>query len=96
MEKVYSLNLLPPDLPDEAKPHVLGGQANLWTEYIDSRNQLDYMAYPRACALAEVLWSPPTDRTWNEFEPRLAEHLKRLDALGVHYFTEPKKPADSK
>jgi hexosaminidase len=96
IEKVYSFNPMPADLSDEAKSHVLGGQANLWTEYIDSRNQLDYMAYPRTCALAEVLWSPPSDRSFNEFEGRLAEHLKRLDALGVHYFKEPTEPADSK
>jgi hexosaminidase len=42
------------------------------------------MYFPRACAFAEVAWSP-AERRWAEFEPRLARHLERLDALGVNY-----------
>ncbi|MBP2340486.1 hexosaminidase [Saccharothrix coeruleofusca] len=64
---------------------VLGAQANLWTEHLDSPRRLDYAAFPRLAAFAEVVWSPaPRDEA--EFLARLAEHhLPRLDALGVEY-----------
>lgn len=72
-------------LPDEAHPLVLGTQFQLWTEYMPSFRRVEYMMFPRACAHAEVAWSDPEGRTWSEFEPRLVEHLERLDALGVNY-----------
>ncbi|NUT91501.1 MAG: family 20 glycosylhydrolase, partial [Saccharothrix sp.] len=69
----------------------LGAQANLWTEHLDSPRRLDYAAFPRLCAFAEVVWSPALrdpdqSRDPDEFRSRLAEHhLPRLDALGVEY-----------
>ncbi len=51
--------------------------------------QVDYMAWPRAAALAEAFWSPPDRRAWPDFRRRLPAHLRRLDARGVRYFTEP-------
>ena len=65
--------------------HVLGVQGQLWTEYLPTPRDVDYAAFPRACALAEVAWSDPEDRSWAEFEPRLAKHLERLEVLGVNY-----------
>ncbi|MBC6446028.1 beta-N-acetylhexosaminidase [Actinokineospora xionganensis] len=80
----YSFDPVPSDLgPDEAG-RVLGGQANLWTENLDSPRTVDYFAFPRLCAIAEALWSNG-ERDFAEFEPRLEEHLHRLDALGVEY-----------
>jgi hexosaminidase len=69
--------------------HVLGAQGNLWSEYFESEAQVDYMAYPRAAALAEVLWSPVSRRSWDDFSRRLPSHLRRLDVIGVKYFKEP-------
>ena len=89
IEKVYDFNPLPTGLPQAREACVLGGQANLWTEYIDTQRQLDYMTFPRACALAEVLWSQADDRSWEEFSHRLEVHLRRLDALNVQYCKEP-------
>ncbi len=68
--------------------HVLGVQGQLWTEYLATARDVDYTAFPRACALAEVGWSDPAGRSWDEFGPRLAEHLERLDVLGVNYRPE--------
>jgi len=85
LESVYAFDPVPDVLtPDEAK-HITGAQGNLWTEYIPTPDQADYMAYPRAIALAEVLWSPRTRRSWPEFTARLDQHFDRLDGLGVRH-----------
>lgn len=67
----------------EAYSAVLGGQGQLWTEYIATRDHLDYMTYPRACALAEVLWCGSKKPTFADFRRRLAVHAERLAAQGV-------------
>jgi hexosaminidase len=89
IEKVYALDPTPKDLSADEAAHVLGAQGNLWSEYFDSDRQVDYMAFPRACALAELCWTPQDQRKFNDFSNRLTTHLKRLDALSVNYFKEP-------
>jgi hexosaminidase len=84
LEKVYSYNPIPTELTEEEAKHVLGVQGQLWTEYIATPAYLEYMAFPRACALAEVGWQQ-TSGTYSEFLTRLTNHLKRLDLLGVNY-----------
>lgn len=85
LEHVYAYEPIPKDLtPDEAK-HVLGAQGQLWTEYIPDAKRLEYMAYPRACALAEVLWTPASEKNYADFLVRLHEHVKRLQILDVNY-----------
>ena len=85
IESVYAYEPVPAALSEDEAKHVLGAQAQLWTEYMPTSSQVEYMAYPRACALAEVLWSPKRDRDFDEFRPRLKLHLERLGALGVNY-----------
>jgi hexosaminidase len=85
LEKVYALEPMPEKLAPEFKAHVLGAQANLWTEYIPNLRQVEYMMFPRLGALAEVDWSPKSARDWNSFQARTALNEKRLDALGVNY-----------
>jgi len=85
LKKVYSYNPTPAELTAEQSRHILGVQGQIWTEYIPYPNNAEYMAYPRACALAEVAWSPSADKDYAEFVGRLAVHVKRLDRLGVHY-----------
>jgi hexosaminidase len=63
---------------------VLGSQGHLWTEYVPTPEHAEYMLFPRVCAIAEVVWSGG-ERDFAEFEPRLREHLRRLDALQVNY-----------
>ncbi len=85
LEKVYTFEPVPGELSAAQAAHVLGGQGQLWGEYIADRKHREYMTYPRAAALSEVLWSPAESRNYEQFATRLAEHLKRLDAMGVNY-----------
>jgi hexosaminidase len=65
---------------------VLGAQAQVWTEHLDNARRVDYATFPRLAAFAEVVWSAPEGRSYQEFERRLTtHHLPRLDALGVEY-----------
>ncbi|GAA5230046.1 beta-N-acetylhexosaminidase [Arthrobacter cryoconiti] len=82
--EVYGFDPVPHGLSPEQALHILGGQANLWTEHIDSARMLDYMAFPRLCAMAEVLWATG-EKDLAAFTPRLEAHLARLDAVGVEY-----------
>ena len=66
------------------RAHILGGQANCWSEYTTSRFDLDWKTWPRACAIAEVLWTGPEKRNWKDFAERLAIHRRRLVANGVN------------
>lgn len=83
-EAVAGFRPVPPDWPAEAATRVLGTQFQLWTEYIPDRRALEYMAFPRACVLAEVAWTGAAV-PWASLRPRLAAHLGRLAALGVEY-----------
>ncbi len=85
LEKVYSYEPVPAVLTEQEATHVLGAQGQLWTEYIKTPDQLEYMAFPRACALAEVVWTSPNKKEWHGFLDRLETHLKRLDAMDVNY-----------
>jgi hexosaminidase len=82
-EKVYSFSVTPPDLEPQLEHHVRGAQAQLWSEYITTRDHLDYMAFPRLCALGEVTWG--TNDDVGDFRSRLTAHLDRLSAMGVAY-----------
>ena len=84
LDDVYNWRPLE-QIPANLQSGVLGGQAQHWTEYIETRNYLDYMSYPRGCALSQVLWTGPTREPWEHFESRLANHLHRLDLLQVSY-----------
>ncbi len=82
---IYLYEPVPEGLTEEEAKHVLGAQGNVWTEYIPTPEQVEYMAYPRASALAERLWSPRDRRDWPEFRGRLDHHLERLARQGVSY-----------
>jgi hexosaminidase len=84
LEAVHSYRPVPTALAPEAAEHVLGTQFQLWSEYLPDPQAVEYMAFPRAAALAEVAWSGPGGEL-GEFTHRLAQHLRRLDALGVNY-----------
>jgi hexosaminidase len=85
LNKVYSFEPVPKDLARQFQSHVLGGQANLWTEYIASLPYAEYMLFPRLDALAEAVWSPKDARNWADFQRRLAVDEQRLNELGVNY-----------
>lgn len=85
LSKVYSFEPVPPELtPDETK-YVIGGQANIWTEYMKTPEHIEYMAFPRMLALSEVLWSKKEDRDFADFQRRLNAILPRLDKQSVNF-----------
>jgi hexosaminidase len=84
LEDVYAFEPVPAELTAEEARHVLGGQANVWTEHMDSPRTVDFLVFPRLCAVADVLWSD-APRDFAGFSARLDHHLLRLDAAGVEY-----------
>ncbi|GAA5768132.1 beta-hexosaminidase [Streptosporangium roseum] len=87
LRDVHAFEPVPPELTEAEAVRVLGAQANLWTEHIDSPRALDYMAFPRLSAFAEVVWSP-AGGDFDDFRARLHDHERRLAALGVEYRKE--------
>jgi hexosaminidase len=89
LEKVYSYNPTPAALNAEENKHILGAQANVWTEYMADTRQVEYMLFPRLFALAEVVWSPPDPgkeaRNYRDFLDRVPPQLARLKRQGVNY-----------
>ncbi|MFD0342041.1 beta-N-acetylhexosaminidase [Streptomyces sp. NPDC127117] len=88
LEDVYRFEPVPAGLSEEAARHILGTQANVWTEVMQNRARVDYQVFPRLAAFAEVAWSPlpaSSERDFAAFERRMATHYARLDALGVDY-----------
>jgi hexosaminidase len=77
IEKVYSLDPAPDSLSVTAREHILGAQANLWTEYMTNEAMVEYQALPRMSALSEVQWTLPERKNYEAFK----ERLTRLTAL---------------
>ena len=84
LETVYSYEPYT-DLPAEAQSHILGVQANLWTEYIGSNDYLEYMMLPRAAALSEVQWSPAGAKDWESFRTRIQVAPTVYGILGYNF-----------
>ncbi len=86
LRDVYDFQPLPPDTDPEFPGRLLGAQANIWTEHLDSPRGVYYSAFPRLSAAAEVFWSRPEHRDYEDFLERLTgAHLERLSAMGVEY-----------
>lgn len=85
LDKVYGFEPVPPELTPAQAAHVIGAQANVWTEYMKTTDHVEYMVFPRMLALSEVVWSPREARDWTSFTTRLRDELRRLDALRVNY-----------
>jgi hexosaminidase len=91
LSDVASFAPVPPDWPEAARDHLIGAQFQVWTEYIPDGRALEYMMFPRACALAEVAWTggpAPAGTADSQSAPladRIAAHLRRLDAAGLEY-----------
>lgn len=87
LEKIYNFEPVPASLAPTEALHVLGAQANLWTEYVPTESRAEYMIFPRAAALAEVTWSAAGSRDFQDFSHRLATGLlPHLENLGVNFF----------
>ncbi|MGK6352019.1 glycoside hydrolase family 20 protein [Parapedobacter sp. DT-150] len=86
LSKVYAYEPIPSGIAGDKTKHVLGAQGNVWTEYMPTTDQVEYMAFPRALALAEVVWSAPADRDWEDFSARLQQHYQLFQRLGINYY----------
>ncbi len=84
LERVYEFDPVA-GIARQHHGHVLGGQGNVWTEYLPTTELVEYMTWPRAAALAEALWTAPDPRDFADFERRLRGHLPRLQRLKVNY-----------
>jgi hexosaminidase len=85
LDTVYAFDPVPAGFTATEASHVLGGQGQVWTEYIADPKRVEYMAFPRASALAEVLWTPRANREYGDFVRRLTTHVGRLAVLDVQY-----------
>jgi len=85
LEQVYNFEPVPKDLSRQEARCIIGAQANVWTQYMKTPEFVEYMVFPRAAALSEVLWSPKESRNYPWFRKRLTELVKRYDAEGIRY-----------
>ena len=85
IERVYSYEPMPASLTPEEQKHIVGVQANHWSEYIPTFSHLQYMALPRWAALSEVQWTMPDKKNYENFLTRLPQLIKMYDAEGYNY-----------
>lgn len=85
LKKVYSYEPIPESLDQDEQRFILGAQGNVWTEYMKTPEHVEYMTYPRALALAEVVWSPKEARDWNSFVNRLSHQFALLERQNVNF-----------
>lgn len=85
LETVYSYEPMPKELTADEARHIIGVQANIWTEYMPTFKQMQYMALPRLAALSEVQWSQPALKDYTNFTNRLTKFTHLYDRLGYNY-----------
>ena len=97
LSKVYAYNPIPDTLVATGKANLIKGvQTNLWSEYMYNTDLLEYRAYPRVLALAEIGWTPLARKDYKDFERRLDNALVRLDELNINYhIPQPEQPNGS-
>ncbi|MEN8158287.1 MAG: beta-N-acetylhexosaminidase [Bacteroidota bacterium] len=88
LEKIYLYEPVPDTLNSEESGFIMGAQGNVWTEGIETPEQVEYMALPRMSALSEVVWSSRSQRDYADFSARMDAHYLRMDQMGVNYFKE--------
>lgn len=86
LSEVYAYEPVPAGVSADKAKHILGAQANTWTEHIPTQEHVEYMVFPRALALSEVLWSAKGQRDWVDFSARLQQHYRLLQRLHVNYY----------
>jgi hexosaminidase len=83
LEDVYRFDPIPAALPPAQRGHILGVQANIWTEHIRTEERVQYMTFPRAAAVAEIGWSAAGKLSWLSFLARLPDQMSRYRSLGI-------------
>ena len=89
LDMVYAFEPVPDALGPEEAAYILGAQGQAWTEWMFDEARVEYMVYPRACALAEVVWTQKERRDWDDFQARMQAHYRRLDREQVGYRIPP-------
>jgi hexosaminidase len=92
LRDVYKFDPMPASLTADQRHHIMGVQANIWTEHIRTEQRVEYMTFPRAAALAEVGWSAAEKLNWNEFLARLPEQMNRYRMLGIRASSDQSAP----
>lgn len=92
--QLYAFDPAPAVLTREERRHILGLQANLWTEHVRTTDYADRMLWPRAAIVAEIGWSDDA-KDWEKFAPRLAAEMQRWDRMGLRYNRTPLEPLAS-
>ena len=87
IERCYSYEPYVDGMTDEEKAHILGVQANMWTEYVATPEHLEYMVLPRLAALAEVQWCSADRKDWERFQDSADEFCKIYETMGYNYAT---------
>ncbi|WP_218598527.1 family 20 glycosylhydrolase [Polaribacter sp. NJDZ03] len=85
LSKVYTFDPIVEGMTETEANHVLGGQANLWSEQIKTESHSEYMIFPRLAALSETLWSTKESRNWEDFSLRMTSMFKRYDVIDINY-----------
>jgi hexosaminidase len=85
MKKVYSIDIMPPAIEEERRRHIIGAQANVWTEYMPDSRHVEYMVFPRLAALAEALWTSEASLDYDDFTERMNAQYARYDAMDIAY-----------
>lgn len=89
LKQVYNFEPIPAELEADKRPHILGLQANMWTEHTRTFERLQHNVFPRLAAVAETGWSPAERKDYADFLKRLPRQLQRYDALGLGYAKTP-------
>lgn len=85
LDSVYAFEPVHPALNEKEAKHILGAQANLWTEFIGTEDYFQYMVFPRIAALSEIDWSPKASRNFEDFNKRLVDQYQRYDKQGIQF-----------
>jgi hexosaminidase len=79
-------------VPGVGRENVLGVEAALWSETVTNMHEIEYMVFPRLPGYAEIGWTAPSARSWDEYKLRLAKHGERFTAMGINFYKSPKVP----
>jgi hexosaminidase len=98
LEMVYSFEPIPKNFTPEEAKHILGAQAQSWSDTHPTEANIEWMVYPRSCALSEITWSPAASRDYYAFFQRMLVHEKRLKEMGINArplntIPQPKNPS---
>ena len=85
LEKVYSYEPVASELNSEQANYILGAQANVWTEYLSTNDQIEYMIFPRMLALSEVVWSQKAKKDWWDFVGRIQKQFELMEFRKINY-----------